>query len=102
MSSNAQIGLPLVTITTQRIVVRTQWWWVSLVGNGDIEHAAQGDGIDITGMNSKADDASCVLFHNDKYPKGSMVGWIHIETSSYSRDYLSNCPESSTRIGRVR
>jgi hypothetical protein len=52
---NTQIGLTLV-LTKQWI--GTQSLWKSLVGNGRIIYAAQGDSIDIPGMHSESDNAS--------------------------------------------
>ena len=43
----------------------------TLAGNGSVEHAAQGDAIDIAGMHAEADDASGELVHHDEYPMGA-------------------------------
>ncbi len=36
--------------------------------NGGVEHAAQGDTINVTGMYTEADNAPSELIHNDKHP----------------------------------
>ena len=55
-------------IQEERIVVRTGVFWNTFGIDGSVEHAAEGDSIDITGMDAKSNDTTCVLVHHHKYP----------------------------------
>jgi len=59
--------LPLVKLE-QWIMVGTEVMWGSLGGNGRVEHAAEGDTIDLTGMHTETDNAPCELIHDDEHP----------------------------------
>jgi hypothetical protein len=52
---NPQVGLPSV-ISEQRIVVRTEIVWSTLRRDGRVEHATQGNTINIARMNAKTAD----------------------------------------------
>jgi len=45
----------------QWIIVGTEVMWGSLGGNDRVEHAAEGDTIDLTGMHAETDNAPCEL-----------------------------------------
>ena len=50
------------------IVIRTEVFRDAPGRDGFVEHTAEGDPIDTTGMDAKPDDAACKLIHDDEYP----------------------------------
>jgi hypothetical protein len=50
------------------IVIRTEVFRSALGNNGRIEHAAERDAIHIADMDTKTDDATRKLVHDDQYP----------------------------------
>ena len=66
-TQNPQIGLPLV-ISEQWVIVRTEVVRNTLGRNSLVEHEAQGDTINVAGMEAKADDTPRELIHDHKHP----------------------------------
>jgi hypothetical protein len=63
-----EIGLPL-SKPKERIVIRTEVpRHRTLTGNGAMEHPAESNTVDRSGMRPKADDPACVLIHDDEDP----------------------------------
>ena len=66
-TQNPQIGFPLV-ISEQWVIVRTEVVRNTLGRNSLVEHEAQGDTINVAGMEAKADDTPRELIHDHKHP----------------------------------
>jgi len=68
---DSQIGLPLLK-PIQRIVVGTEvLWHRSVPSNGLIEHPAERDTIDHSGMDAESNDPARALIHDHQDPSGS-------------------------------
>ena len=71
---DSQIGLPLLK-PIQRIVVGAEVLrHRSVASNGLIEHPAERDTIDHSGMDAEPDDPAGVLIHDDQDPVGPQRG----------------------------
>jgi len=66
---NPQVGPPSM-IAKQRVIVRTEVVRNTLPGNGGVEQTAQGDTIDIAGVDAKANDTPRTLIHDKEHPVG--------------------------------
>ena len=62
-----QVGLPL-RIGEQRIVIGTQILGSPLFGKAWAEHPAECSAVDVTGLDTEADNPPGKLIHNDEYP----------------------------------
>jgi len=67
---DAQIGLPLLK-AIQRIVIRADVLGWPLPSNRSIEHATKRQPVDDATLNTKADNPTCELVHQDENPIGS-------------------------------
>ena len=86
---DAKIRLPAV-ITKQRIIVGAEVVGDSLVRDSQIEKTTQGDPIDITGMDTQADDAARELVHDHEYP-------VALQKNGFTAKQV-NTPEAVLRV----
>ena len=71
---DSQIGFPLLK-PIQRIVVGTEVLWHRPVSsNGLIEHPAERDTIDHSGMDAEGDDPAGILIHDNQDPLSPQSG----------------------------
>jgi hypothetical protein len=50
--------------------------WNTLGRDGCVEHATEGDTINITGMYTEADNAPSELIHNDEHPVALQINGL--------------------------
>ena len=64
--------------------------WNTLLSESLVEHATQGDTIDIAGMDTQADDAPCELIHDHEHP-------VALQKNGFTPKQV-NTPESVLRV----
>ena len=67
---NSKIGLPLLE-SVQRIMIRAEVFWQTLLANRPLEHPAQRGTVNRAEVNAKSDQATCKLVHHYENPMGS-------------------------------
>ena len=90
-TQNQQIGLLLV-MSEQWVIVRTEVVRNTLSRNSLVEHEAQGDTINVAGMEAKADDTPRELIHDHKHP-------VVLQKNGFTLKQV-NAPKTVLRVSR--